>query len=127
MTDLRTRINETLEIVGKMTEGPWFQGRISDAEVFAGGDYANGGPPDHQLGLFDFGNTPEECSHNAQGIAHARNVIEVYAKALLRAMDALDGYAGCCDGCTCGDGWGHDSARAALADIEAVFKESNNA
>lgn len=34
--------------------------------------------------------------------------------ALLAAKDALEGYAACCDGCTCGDGWGHEAAQAAL-------------
>lgn len=28
--------------------------------------------------------------------------------------DTLEGYATCSDGCTCGDGWNHDAATAAL-------------
>lgn len=28
--------------------------------------------------------------------------------------EALGSYAECCDGCTCGDGWDHEIARAAL-------------
>lgn len=28
--------------------------------------------------------------------------------------EALGSYAECCDGCTCGDGWSHDIANAAL-------------
>lgn len=31
-----------------------------------------------------------------------------------RMEEALREYAACSDGCTCGDGWDHDSARAAL-------------
>lgn len=32
-----------------------------------------------------------------------------------RLREALQGYAECGDGCTCGDGWSHEPARAALA------------
>jgi hypothetical protein len=35
-----------------------------------------------------------------------------------RLIEALRGYAECCDGCTCGDGWSHDAARSALAEVE---------
>ncbi len=35
-----------------------------------------------------------------------------------RLREALENYATCCDGCTCGDGWNHDVARAALARLE---------
>ena len=31
-----------------------------------------------------------------------------------RLRDALQAYAECSDGCTCGDGWSHDAAQAAL-------------
>jgi hypothetical protein len=29
-------------------------------------------------------------------------------------QDALEGYAQCCDRCTCGDGWSHNGAIEAL-------------
>lgn len=32
---------------------------------------------------------------------------------------ALEHYAKCSDGCTCGDGWSHDTAREALSDAPA--------
>ena len=32
---------------------------------------------------------------------------------------ALQEYATCGDGCTCGDGWSHDIARAALAKAQS--------
>ena len=32
-----------------------------------------------------------------------------------RLREALKTYAECSDGCTCGDGWSHDPAQAALA------------
>lgn len=37
-----------------------------------------------------------------------------------RLREALENYATCCDGCTCGDGWDHDVARAALARPEGT-------
>ena len=35
-------------------------------------------------------------------------------------MDALEHYAVCGDGCTCGDGWNHDVAREALAQLKSI-------
>lgn len=36
-----------------------------------------------------------------------------------RLREALTGYAECTDGCTCGDGWGHETAQQALRETEA--------
>lgn len=40
------------------------------------------------------------------------------------AKEALSCYAACRDGCTCGDGWGHEAAVEALAKIERARKDN---
>ena len=50
------------------------------------------------------GETVEQCEANARLIAAAPDLLE-----------ALEGYAECSDGCTCGDGWSHEPARAVIA------------
>ena len=35
------------------------------------------------------------------------------------AVEVLEEYATCSDGCTCGDGWSHDSAKALLAKLKS--------
>ena len=40
--------------------------------------------------------------------------LEDAADEIVKLRDALKSYAACGDGCTCGDGWSHDTANAAL-------------
>ena len=51
-------------------------------------------------------------------VVEERLVNERLEKKLEIARDALEDYASCSDGCTCGDGWSHDSAKEALAAID---------
>ena len=48
---------------------------------------------------------------------------EITAK-LVTAIRALEAYAECGDGCTCGDGWSHEPAKDALRKI--MWKGSQN-
>jgi len=41
-------------------------------------------------------------------------LLEDAADEIVKLRDALKSYAACGDGCTCGDGWSHDIANAAL-------------
>lgn len=43
---------------------------------------------------------------------------------LKAAIEGLRAYAGCCDGCTCGDGWSHDAARETLAHLNTLAAEA---
>jgi predicted 2-oxoglutarate/Fe(II)-dependent dioxygenase YbiX len=48
------------------------------------------------------------------------NIDQVLAEQqVARLREALTGYAECSDGCTCGDGWGHESAQQALRETGA--------
>lgn len=43
---------------------------------------------------------------------------------LKAAIEGLRAYAGCCDGCTCGDGWSHDAAMETLAHLNTLAQEA---
>jgi len=59
----------------------------------------------------------------ASAIAAALRRVARLEAAARQAEAALEGYATCCDGCTCGDGWSHASAVEALAALRAALEE----
>ncbi len=58
-----------------------------------------------------YGEVPEEqVNANATLMADSKRL----AGAVVELRNALEGYAHCGDGCTCGDGWSHEGAKIAL-------------
>jgi hypothetical protein len=55
----------------------------------------------------------EDCD---EIVADHNQVLDALRAENERLRDALRSYAECSDGCTCGDGWSHDEAVAALKD-----------
>lgn len=84
--------------MSKFTPGPWKLEYDNNEE----GQQFNCGPASIS---FPYNNPAREAEAqaNAQLIATAPEMYE-----------ALKAYAECSDGCTCGDGWGHEAAIEAL-------------
>lgn len=61
---------------------------------------------------------------HAHGIAHLKNSNPTVIAMLKAAIEGLRAYAGCCDGCTCGDGWSHDAAMETLAHLNTLAAEA---
>ena len=62
----------------------------------------------------------ENIIYDQEALDEAEDCLEkkLLNEKLRVAVSALESYAGCGDGCTCGDGWSHKSADEALAKIE---------
>ena len=56
-------------------------------------------------------NIREEEQAKVDGLRAVNRMLREQNRVL---REALEGYAYCSDGCTCGDGWSHDAANAAL-------------
>ncbi len=59
-----------------------------------------------------------QMCEDEETIKRLRKENEILGNKLIIAKAALESYASCCDGCTCGDSWSHDVAEKVLKDLE---------
>lgn len=116
MTELEQFIAKFEELERTMTPGPWVSDGLNVENAHH--DIAMCDPTPPHLGA------SENARRNSSGIAHLKNSNPTVIAMLKAAIEGLRAYAGCCDGCTCGDGWSHDAARETLAHLNTLAAEA---
>lgn len=121
MTELEQFIAQLEELERTMTRGHYarFNGRLFVGHVIYNADDTATVEGDPEGGCL-----AEGWPTIIEGLAHLKNANPTVIAMLKAAIEGLRAYAGCYDGCICGDGWSHDAARETLAHLNTLAAEA---
>lgn len=110
---IRAKCEELLAIAAKRTPGKWSSCKWHDKE------------PSTEIWDQTDGAciVPKMFNRDALFIASCAGAAEAGWRSTIAAIDALQNYAQCSDGCSCGYDWSHDNAVEALESILAAWPE----